>query len=417
MAELLSMHLLGPPELSLGGRPLSVRRRKALGLLAYLALTEQPAARATLGLLFAGESSEPLALQSLRVQLAELREHLAGHLILSRQMLAFNYDSPHWIDVHEFERLLGEAPADDLPALAAAIDLYRGDLLAGLAIPNALDFAAWLAGERQRLRYLALGALHKLLAAYARARNLTAGLAVAERILAMEPGDEACYRTAMGLLADCGDPEQALRFYERWRTVLGERRQGAPQPETNAVSMPIRDAAPATGRFPQDQTGSAAEMSPELALLVARLTAPECRLVTLLSPSPDTATALALRIVTFFLTPWQAPRPHPFPDGVYMTSPTEPPQGERAPAYTLAQLIWQVLAAAAGSTDNGSDNLVELLGASTMLLVIDGLVPTDEDVALVATILRRAPRVKLLVAARERLLLQEEWVLDVASAT
>lgn len=415
MSELLSMRLLGPPELSLGGRPLSVRRRKALGLLAYLALTEQPAARATVGLLFAGESSEPLALQSLRVQLAELREHLARHLILSRQMLAFNYDSPHWIDVHEFERGLVEASTDDLSALAAATDLYRGDLLAGLAIQNASGFDAWLAAERQRLRQLALGALHTLLDAYAEARDLSAGLPVAERILAMQPTDEGCARIAMDLLAAHGEREQALQLYERCRAALCERSQGAPQPETTAVYVHIRDSAPATGGSPRRLVSPAAALSPELAILVERLIAPECRLVTLLSATPDAATALALRVVNFFLTPWQAPRPHPFPDGVYMTSPGERPQDERGSPHALVQLVWQSLSAAASSADSGSDPLLELLGASTMLLVIDGLAPTDEDVALVAAILRRAPRVKLLIVARERLLLQEEWVLDVGS--
>lgn len=415
MPELLSMRLLGPPELSLGGRPLSLRRRKALGLLAYLALTEQPAARATLGLLFAGESSEPLALQGLRVQLAELREQLAGHLILSRQTLAFNGDSPHWIDVHAFERGLAEASADDLPALAAAVDLYRGDLLAGLAIQNAPGFDAWLAAERQRLRQLALGALHRLLDAYAEARDLSAGLAVAERILAMEPSDEGCARIAMDLLADCGEREQALQLYERCRAALCERSQGAPQPETTAAYLRIRDGALAAGGSPWGQVPAAAALSPELAILVERLTAPECRLVTLLSATPEAATALALRVVNSFLTPWQAPRPHPFPDGVYMTAPGERPQDERGSPHTLAQLIWQSLSAAARSADSGNDPLLEVLGASAMLLVIDGLAPTDEDVALVAAILRRAPRVKLLVVARERLLLQEEWVLDVGS--
>lgn len=415
MAELLSMRSLGPPELSLGGRPLTVRRRRALGLLAYLALTEQPAARETVGLLFGGESNEQLALQSLRVQLAELREHLAGHLILSRQMLAFNYDSPHWIDVRAFERRLAEASADDLPALAAATDLYRGDLLAGLCIQNAPGFDAWLAAERQRLRQLALGAFYKLLEAYAEARDLSAGLAVAERILAMQPTDEGCYCTAMDLLAACGEHEQALQLYERCRTALGEHAQGAPQPETTALYVRIRDGAPAAGSSPSGQVGRAAALSPELATLVERLTAPECRLVTLLSATPDVATALALRVVNSFLAPWQAPRPHPFPDGVYMTSPAEPPQDEQAPAHTLAQLIWQALSAAARSADSGSDPLLEVLGASAMLLVIDGLAPTDEDVALVAAILQRAPRVKILVTAHERLLLQEEWVLDVGS--
>jgi hypothetical protein len=54
-----------------------------------------------------------------------------------------------------------------------------------------------------------------------------------------------------------------------------------------------------------------------------------------------------------------------------------------------------------------------MVNGRALLLVLDGLVPTEEDATLVAQILRSAPRVKILVAARERLFLQEEWVLDV----
>lgn len=411
MAELLRMRLLGSPELNLGGVPLTFGRRKAVGLLVYLALTGQPVARETLSTLFADETSEQLALQNLRVSLNELRAHVAGHLVLSRQIVAFNREAPHWIDVREFEHLVKAADPGDVSALDRATELYGDDLLAGFAIRNAPAFDTWLIGERQRLRDLALGVWRRQLDRFADAGNAMDGLATAERILKAYPVDEQTYRVAMGLLAGCGERERALRLYERCRAALAEQLGAAPQAETTTLYERIRGGAQLAAQ-PATPQVAISTAGPELAMLIERLAAPECRLVTILSASRAEATALALRVVNYYLTPGQAPQPHPFPDGVYMTSPAETPGGGAAPSQTLAQQISQPLGAAAPHNSPARDKLLELLRASAMLLVIDNLTPTDEDAELVAAILQQAPRVKLLVTAQEQLLLQEEWVLD-----
>src|SRR5262245_57891491 len=59
------------------------------------------------------------------------------------------------VDAVAFRRL---AQADDMEALARAVELYRGDLLEGLAFRGAL-FEDWLIAERERRQELALGAL------------------------------------------------------------------------------------------------------------------------------------------------------------------------------------------------------------------------------------------------------------------
>lgn len=411
MTDVLRLRLLGSPELRLGDAPLRFRRRKTLALLVYLVLTGRPAARETLATLLSDpdETSERLALHSLRASVAELRDHLAGHLILSRQTVAFDPAAPHWADVHEFQRLL--ASAGGAPeAMARAAELYAGDLLAGFALRGAPGYEAWLTAERQRLRDLASQAWHQQLEAATAAGDPATGLAAAERLLAISPTSERTYRLVMTLLAARGELEQALRLFERCRSTLAERLGVAPSSETTALYERIRREGAPPAAAPLAQYAAAAPADADLALLVERLAAPECRLVTLLAATPDAATALAMRAVTCFLTADQPPR---FPDGVYVTSAAPGSQASARSYGSLAELVRQTLAPGAGGALMGDETLLERLAATGMLLVLDGLTPTDDEVALVAAILRRAARVTLLVSARERLWLQEEWVLDV----
>ncbi len=413
MTDVLRLRLLGFPELRLGDAPLRFRRRKTLALLVYLVLTGRPAARETLATLLSDpdETSEQLALQSLRASVAELRDQLAGHFILSRQAVAFDSAAPHHADVHEFQRLFASADAGMPGTMARAAELYAGDLLAGFTLRGAPGYEIWLTAERQRLRDLAAQAWQQQLEASAAMGDLAMGLAAAERLLAISPTAERTYRSMMALLATGGEHDRALQLYERCRSTLAERLGVAPSPETTALYERIFRAGVPPAAAAHVRHGVVAPHDAGLLLLVERLAAPECRLVTLLAATTDAATALAMRAVTCFLTGGQTSQP--FPDGVYVTTAAPGPQPPARSAGSLAELIRQAFARGANDALVGDDVLLGRLAATSMLLVLDGLTPTDDEVALVAAILRRAPRVTLLVSARERLQLQEEWVLDV----
>lgn len=409
MTDVLKVHLLGSPDLRLGATPLRFRRHKTLALLAYLILTGRPAVRESLAALLADldVTSEQLALQSLRASVAELRDQLADYLVVSRQAVALDPAAPCWADVHEFQRLLTSADADAPAVLAQAAELYAGDLLAGFSLRGAPGYEAWLAGERVRLRDLAAQVWHKQLEAATAVGDHVMGLAAAERLIAGSPTAESTYRRIMALLAAQGEHEQALQFYERCRAALAEQRGVAPAPETTALYERISGERTPAAASPLVRRAGIVPADDELALLVERLAAPECRLVTLLSATPEAATALAMRAVTQFLIADETLLP--FPNGVYVTS-------AAGSAHSLAEMIRQVIAEGSSEQSASIDLLLDHLAPAGMLLVLDGLTPTDAEIALVAAILRRAPRVTLLVAARQRLLLQEEWVLDVGEA-
>jgi len=135
----------------------------------------------------------------------------------------------------------------------------------------------------------------------------------------------------------------------------------------------------------------------ELARIAALFADPNCRLLTLLGPGGIGKTRLALQFVTT-----QAQ----FIDGAYF-APLTP--------VSSPDLIPSAIASALQITFfNATDlrrQLVDYLHEKNLLLVMDNFEHLLDGVDLLINILQAAPQVKFLVTSRERLNVQEEWVL------
>jgi DNA-binding SARP family transcriptional activator len=134
-------------------------------LLAYLAAEwGHPHARASLAALLWPEQAEQAALRNLSQTLVRLRDVL-GHTDADPAPLHVTWQAIQWlpdaaiVDVAEFARLARSADAGDL---ACAAELYRGEFLAGFALPGCEAFEEWLLLTREQLAQQALAALHTL---------------------------------------------------------------------------------------------------------------------------------------------------------------------------------------------------------------------------------------------------------------
>jgi len=420
MYDGLQLRLLGPPQVILHGAPLTFSRRKAVALLAYVAMSGQPISREILADLLAGETTDDLARQHVRNALADLIGQLGIYLIVTRQAITFNRAAPFRLDVEEFQRLFhDDRGSGGGRALSEAAALYRGDLLAGFTLRNAPAFDEWLETERQRLRGLAVHAFQTLLDRAVDDDNPAIGLALADRLLAVDPLRETSYRQAMLLLDRSGQRERALDVYDRCRRILAAQLGVAPLPETTAIYERLH-TTPSSGRPPNFPSAPERQhaMTRELAALVKRLADPECRLIVLVGPDSPDKTRLPLEAVAHYRSLAAAPDAQLFPDGIYLVSMANEHERSAAQAgaragRSLADTIGAMVGAAATGADDPAGALIDVLADRSMLLVLDGLVPERSDVTLVAEILRRSPHVKLIVMAQETFNLQEEWVLDI----
>jgi TolB-like protein/DNA-binding SARP family transcriptional activator len=222
--------------------------QKERALLAFLALPSgAPHSRDKLANLLWSDRGDPQARDSLKHALTRLRQCLQSAdspaIIADRQTIRLDPAAVS-TDVAAFERLLGAATPE---TIEQAIALYRGDLLDGITIHDAV-FEDWLLVERQRLRQLLESGLATLITQAMAAGERRRADTAARRLLSLDPLREAASRALMQLHAERGEAVQALKLYETLRECLQRELSLQPEPETTRLYEAIRQhrAAPPT---------------------------------------------------------------------------------------------------------------------------------------------------------------------------
>jgi DNA-binding SARP family transcriptional activator len=201
--------LLGPPRLELDGEPVHVDTRKAIALLAYLAITDRPTSRDTLSALLWPDSEARRARGALRRTLSTLSTAL-GRGVLSADRASIElHSSAVELDVRDFWRRLAERDLD------GAVDLCTGDFMQGFAIRDSADFDDWLVVQAQALRRELASALEGLVRMLADRREVEAAAACASRWLALDPLQDAARGLPLAIIGVAKDNPNAKRLYER----------------------------------------------------------------------------------------------------------------------------------------------------------------------------------------------------------
>lgn len=244
----LSLHLLGPPQFTLAGEPVTeFESDKVRALLAYLAAeADRPHRRDALAGLLWPDWPGRAARKNLRTALSNLRRAIGDHratapfLLITRNTIEFNTASDHWLDVSAFTASV-EADPPVVPQLEEALALYRGSFLEGFFLEDAIAFDDWSSLVRERLRRQALGALHHLAGHYERRGDSEQAQAYARRQVELEPWREEAHRQLMRLLALSGQRGAALAQYKTCRQLLAEELGVEPEQETKRLYEQIRD--------------------------------------------------------------------------------------------------------------------------------------------------------------------------------
>jgi DNA-binding SARP family transcriptional activator len=243
MLPQLELTLLGGVQCRCADKLISgFRSSKAMALLCYLAVSAMPVPRPLIADLFWPEMSESHANDSLRVTLSNLRSLVGTHLSITRHSVAFDLDAPHKVDVRDFRAILeGRTQVLHIKQVRAAVDLYRGDFLAGFHVHDAPTFEHWASTQQMQLRDLAVRALHTLVAYYTQQSADGRALAIeyGNRLLALEPWEEQTHQLVMLLLATCRQPAAAYRQYENCRRVLWRELGIEPSTETEEMAARI----------------------------------------------------------------------------------------------------------------------------------------------------------------------------------
>ena len=125
----------------------------------------KPQSREHLAELLWPERAQKRSLSNFRTALARLRRRLGAYLEVTRQTVGFNEGGDiesevhYWLDVAQFEaqfktnsgleNLDGPPAPIDITGLTGALELYRGDFLAGFSLSDAPDFEEWIILRRE----------------------------------------------------------------------------------------------------------------------------------------------------------------------------------------------------------------------------------------------------------------------------
>lgn len=220
------MRLLGDFVLLLNDTPVSgldVPRLRSL--LAYLALHRGlPQARSRIAYTLWPDSTDAQAHTNLRNLLFKLRMTLPeveNFLVVERQTLCWQSNASCDLDVVDFEQAIVLAEqarslqdaTTERQALEKAARCYLGDLL-----PACYD--EWIGGERERLQQIYQGVLERLIELLGQEGNIAEAIRMAQRLLRIDPLQEAAYRCLMRLHAARNDRSAVSRAYQTCAAVL-----------------------------------------------------------------------------------------------------------------------------------------------------------------------------------------------------
>ena len=231
----LRVRLLGPPRIERAGAPVEPDTRKAIALLAYLAVTGQAQGRDRLAALLWPEADQERARGALRRTLSALRGVLGGEHLGTDGLKVTLDGRGIECDVVRFRTLLVDGRLRDAAAM------YTGDFLEGFTLRGCVAFDEWQAHEAEALRRELAGALERL----AREERAPArAIAHAERWLALDPLHEPAHRALIRLHGNAGDRVAAMRQYRECARLLDRELGVAPLPETTAVARAIEAGEP-----------------------------------------------------------------------------------------------------------------------------------------------------------------------------
>src|SRR5690348_15178276 len=214
-----------------------LRQPKRLALLAYLAVATPRGFHrrdTLLGLLWP-ELDDEHARSALRQAVRFLRRHLGADAIVSRGEEDLGLGERLWCDAVAFEQAVGENQTE------AALELYRGDLLAGFFVSEAApEFDQWIETERARLRALAAKTAWVMADQEERRGSAPGATYWARRAMTISPQDESALRRLITLLDRLGDRPGAVRAYEDFARQLAQEVRADPTAEPEARAEPVR---------------------------------------------------------------------------------------------------------------------------------------------------------------------------------
>ena len=245
-----TLRLFGHPQIEMDGRLVEMDTRKAIALLAYLALTGQSHSRDALAAFLWPDYDHSNARAALRRTLSTLSKATGPETIESDwEKIGLKLPADFWMDISEYKSRLAEAARHEHPAeeicedcvseLQLAVELYRGDFMDGFSLRDSAPFDEWQFFQREELARSLASALERLSLRLGQNGQYGAAIDAARRWVALDTLREEAHRQLMLLYALSGQHGAALRQYRECARILKEELGVVPVEETTRLYQEI----------------------------------------------------------------------------------------------------------------------------------------------------------------------------------
>lgn len=407
MRPQLGLHFLGPPQLYLDQEPVNADRRKAVALLAYMAVNGGRQTRDALSALFWPDYDQSKAFSNLRHTLWEVQQAIGeGWIRADRETIGFDPAADISLDVQHFESLLAEARAQGeasirINLLPDAVKLYRNHFLTGFSLKDAPGFNDWTYTTSEDLRHKLARALMTLAEDHCSLGQSEQAIPFARRLITLDPLNESSHRQLMWVYIQAGQHSAALKQYQACEQLLRKELGVDPQPETRELYKKIRkrELKPLPIEKQKEQPAPRHNLPLQLSSFIGRDKEQKSvaklihshRLVTLIGAGGIGKTRLSLKVGEQMLDQ--------FPDGVWfveLASLNDP--------ALVSQAISAIFGIKERSENKLSERLLHFLRLKTMLLILDNCEHLVEACAQLAeALLINCPNLKILATSREGL--------------
>lgn len=413
----LKISLLGSMRVQLGDIDVTreFRTKKERALFSYLAVeSKRIHAREALAEFFWPERPNGYARTNLRQALSGIRrsillqETAPPFLHISDEFVQFNSKSHYSLDCDVFDRMMREVKHHNHESVGSCdicaskllnvLDVYRGEFLEELSVPDSYVFEEWVMFQREHYFRQLLTLLQHLITYHQNISDYKKAQEFAFRQVNLAPLEESAHRQLMTLLVQEGRRSAALEQYHTCRKILENELGVDPDIETTTLYEKIKSGQPLRTRtFHQKpvQTNLPTQFTrfvgreTEISWFLDCLDSGIYRFIAIVGMAGVGKTRLAIQVGSSLL--------NQFPDGIWFVPlTTANATGDIVPAIMNAIGI-------ASNDKPPSDILKIYLKNKEALLIIDNFEHLVAGSDILFDLLRNAPKVILIVTSQLRM--------------
>jgi len=401
----LALHLLGSPQLYLNNDRITIQRRKALALLAYLSIESGQHQRDALSSLLWPDYEQSKAFANLRNALLGIQKSIGENWIIAdRESIGLNETADIWLDTVQFDSLLEKSQSESdislrTSLLADSAKLYRNHFLTGFSLKDAYSFNEWAFAESEDLRLKLANVLTILSKDHCVLGQADQAIPFARRLITLDPLNETSHCLLMDVYIQAGQHSEALKQYQTLEQTLRKELNLDPQPETRELYKRIRKG----DIYPVPETKQTESLTPEqnlphpltsfigreqeLGEIIDLVT--KNRLVTLAGIGGIGKTSLSIQVGRKLLDK--------FKDGVWFI-----PLDSLSEPDLVPQTIASVFGIRPSNNEPVIETLTRALRENATLLILDNCEHLlDACAELTSTLLTNCPNLKVLATSRE----------------